>query len=80
MSSPTVPSMGAEDFAFVIEQKPGAYVGIGNGPDVGGCNLHCPHYDFNDTVLPHGVRYGSNLPSRRPLRFNCGVSVVCLGI
>jgi hippurate hydrolase len=51
------PSMGAEDFAFMLEQKPGAYVWIGNGPDAGGRNLHSPHYDFNDAVLPHGVRY-----------------------
>ncbi|OKO87437.1 M20 aminoacylase family protein [Bradyrhizobium sp. AS23.2] len=51
------PSMGAEDFAFMLEQKPGAYIWIGNGPDAGGRNLHSPHYDFNDTALPHGIRY-----------------------
>jgi hippurate hydrolase len=51
------PSMGAEDFAFMLEHKPGAYVWIGNGSDADGRNLHSPHYDFNDAVLPHGVHY-----------------------
>ncbi len=51
------PSMGAEDFAFMLEQKPGAYVWIGNGPDAGGRNLHSPHYDFNDAALPYGMRF-----------------------
>ena len=41
---------GAEDFAFMLEKKPGAYIMIGNGgPDEGGChNVHSPLYDFND--------------------------------
>jgi hippurate hydrolase len=51
------PSMGAEDFAFMLERKPGAYVWIGNGPDANGRILHSPRYDFNDAALPHGVRY-----------------------
>ncbi len=51
------PSMAAEDFAFMLEQKPGAYIWIGNGSEDGGRNLHSPHYDFNDDVLPHGIRY-----------------------
>lgn len=51
------PSMAAEDFAFMLEQKPGAYIWMGNGPDDDGRNLHSPHYDFNDAVLPHGIRY-----------------------
>ena len=51
------PSMGAEDFAFMLEQRPGAYIWIGNGPDADGRNLHSPHYDFNDAALPHGMRY-----------------------
>lgn len=55
------PSMAAEDFAFMLERKPGAYVWIGNGPDHDGRNLHSPNYDFNDTLLPHGVRYWVNL-------------------
>lgn len=51
------PSMAAEDFAFMLEQKPGAYIWIGNGSEDGGRNLHSPHYDFNDEALPHGIRY-----------------------
>ncbi len=52
-----VPSMGSEDFAFMLEAKPGSYVWIGNGPQAGGCGLHNPHYDFNDEVLPIGASY-----------------------
>jgi len=55
------PSMGAEDFAYFLQEKPGAYVWIGNGPGEGGCTLHNPHYDFNDEVLPAGVAYWCQL-------------------
>lgn len=51
------PSMGAEDFAFMLAAKPGCYVWLGNGPGTGGCTLHNPHYDFNDELLPIGVSY-----------------------
>ncbi len=51
------PSMGAEDFAFFLQHKPGAYVWVGNGPGEGGCMLHNPNYDFNDDILPSGVAY-----------------------
>ncbi len=51
------PSMGSEDFAFMLQKKPGAYVWIGNGPAPGGCGLHNPHYDFNDEILPIGASY-----------------------
>ena len=52
-----VPSMGSEDFAFMLQAKPGAYVWLGNGPQAGGCGLHNPHYDFNDEILPLGASY-----------------------
>jgi amidohydrolase len=52
-----LPSMGAEDFAFMLQDKPGCYVWLGNGPGTGGCSLHNPHYDFNDDILPVGVSY-----------------------
>jgi len=52
-----VPSMGSEDFAFMLQAKPGAYVWLGNGPQAGGCGLHNPHYDFNDAILPLGASY-----------------------
>ena len=58
------PSMGAEDFAYFLEEKPGAYVWIGNGPGEGGCMLHNPNYDFNDEVLPAGVAYWCALVQR----------------
>lgn len=51
------PSMGAEDFAYFLQERPGAYVWIGNGPGEGGCMLHNPRYDFNDAVIPTGVSY-----------------------
>jgi amidohydrolase len=52
-----LPSMAAEDFACFLEQKPGAYIWIGNGTAAAGGILHNPHYDFNDEVLPLGASY-----------------------
>ncbi len=59
------PTMGAEDFAFMLQHKPGCYVFIGNGEGehrdighgLGPCNLHNPSYDFNDELLPIGATY-----------------------
>ena len=48
------PSMGAEDFAFMLKKIPGAYVWLGVGQ---GANLHNPAYNFNDEVLTTGVEY-----------------------
>ena len=56
-----VPSMGSEDFAFMLQEKPGCYIWIGNGPSTGGCLLHNPHYDFNDEILPVGAAYWVSL-------------------
>ena len=58
------PTMGAEDFAFMLLHKPGAYLWIGNGDGghrthghgIGPCTLHNPSYDFNDKILPLGVK------------------------
>jgi amidohydrolase len=47
------PSMGAEDFSFMLQSRPGAYLRIGQGGE-GGCFLHSPRYDFNDDILPLG--------------------------
>jgi amidohydrolase len=58
------PTMGAEDFAFMLQAKPGAYIFIGNGPAEGGCLLHSPHYDFNDEILPLGASYWARLVER----------------
>jgi amidohydrolase len=50
--------MAAEDFAFMLQRKPGAYVWIGNGlGEEGGCMVHNPKYDFNDRIMPNGVLY-----------------------
>jgi amidohydrolase len=59
------PTMGAEDFSFMLQTKPGAYAFIGNGDglhravDHGGgpCTLHNPSYDFNDELIPLGATY-----------------------
>lgn len=51
------PSMGSEDFAFMLQEKPGCYVWLGNGPSENSCLLHNPHYDFNDAILPVGAAY-----------------------
>ena len=57
----TTPSMGAEDFAFMLNAKPGCYVWIGNGSGKGGCTLHNPNYDFNDDILAIGASYWARL-------------------
>lgn len=59
------PSMGAEDFGFMLLERPGAYLWIGNGPGSGGCMLHNPLYDFNDEILPLGVRFWRALVLQR---------------
>jgi len=51
------PSMGAEDFAYMLGARPGCYVWMGNGPGEGGCMLHNPNYDFNDDALAIGASY-----------------------
>ncbi len=51
------PSMGAEDFAWMLRERPGSYVWIGNGAGEGSCMVHNPRYDFNDEVLPIGSSY-----------------------
>ncbi len=57
----TPPRTGAEDFAFMLEKKPGAYIMIGNGgDDTGGGDcayVHTPRYDFNDDILALGAAY-----------------------
>jgi hippurate hydrolase len=66
------PTMGAEDFAFMLQEKPGCYVFIGNGDGdhrsqghgLGPCQLHNPSYDFNDQLLPLGSTYWVRLVER----------------
>ena len=49
--------MASEDFSFMLEAKPGAYINIGNGDGKGSCPVHNPGYDFNDEVIPLGAGY-----------------------
>jgi amidohydrolase len=63
--TPQEPTMGAEDFAYMLQAKPGAYCFIGNGEGAhramghggGPCMLHNPSYDFNDDLIPIGATY-----------------------
>jgi len=48
------PMMAAEDFSYMLEARPGAYIFIGNGDTAG---LHHPAYDFNDEAIPYGISY-----------------------
>jgi len=59
------PSMTAEDFAFMLEARPGCYIWLGQGAGVGACMLHSPNYDFNDAVIPAGVAYWLELVAER---------------
>jgi amidohydrolase len=54
------PSMGAEDFSFMLQVKPGAYLRIGQGGE-GSCMLHMTRYDFNDEILPLGSALHASL-------------------
>jgi len=49
-----VPSMGSEDFSFLLQQRPGAYFRLGQGGAESGCVLHNAAFDFNDAVIPEG--------------------------
>ncbi|MBT5811518.1 MAG: M20/M25/M40 family metallo-hydrolase, partial [Rhodospirillaceae bacterium] len=53
--------MGSEDFSYMLNVRPGAYINIGNGAEDGFCQVHNPGYDFNDTVLAHGAAYFATL-------------------
>jgi len=57
------PVMGAEDFSFMLAQKPGAYVWLGAG--LNSFNLHSPHFDFNDDLLPIGASLWVNLAEQK---------------
>ncbi|WP_127752795.1 MULTISPECIES: M20 aminoacylase family protein [unclassified Devosia] len=60
------PSMGGEDFSFMLEQRPGAYIFLGNGDS---SELHTDTYDFNDAIIPVGTSYWVKLAERAlPIR------------
>jgi amidohydrolase len=54
INSACPPMMGAEDFAFMLQERPGAFIYLGNGASAG---LHHPAYDFNDEAIPVGTSY-----------------------
>ena len=51
------PSMGGEDFSYLLEEKPGTYLYLGQGDDSHKAHLHTTKYDFNDILLPVGVNF-----------------------
>ena len=58
------PSLGGEDFSYMLQARPGAMIWLGNGPGEGGCLLHNARYDFNDSALPFGVSFFARLAER----------------
>jgi hippurate hydrolase len=52
------PQMGGEDFSFMLEARPGAFILIGNGDTA---SVHHPKYDFNDEAIPAGISYWGRL-------------------
>jgi amidohydrolase len=55
------PAMTGEDFSWYLNERPGAFVWIGNGPSDGGRELHNANYDFNDAILPAASTYLANV-------------------
>jgi hippurate hydrolase len=57
--------MASEDFSYMLERRPGAYIQIGNGDGEGGCEVHNPGYDFNDAALPFGASLYARLAEKK---------------
>jgi len=62
---PDGPAATSEDFAFMLQNVPGAYVWLGQGADTHRFSLHDPRYDFNDEILPRGAALLAALAERR---------------
>jgi len=60
-----MPSMSSEDFAFMLQNKPGCYIWLGGGRGPDTPNLHNPRYDFNDDMLPIGASYWVTLAEQQ---------------
>lgn len=58
----TDPMMGGEDFSYMLNARPGAFIFLGNGDSA---NLHNPNYDFNDEIIPLGISYWVRLVENR---------------
>ncbi len=61
--------MASEDFSFMLEARPGAYINIGNGDTTGSVPVHNPGYDFNDAILPMGAAAFAALVEKKMPRF-----------
>ena len=57
--------MASEDFSYMLDRRPGAYIQIGNGVSSGGCEVHNPGYDFNDAALPLGASLFARVAERK---------------
>ena len=57
--------MGSEDFAYMLEACPGAFINIGNAGSVGSYPVHNPNYDFNDAALPIGASLFARLVEKK---------------
>jgi metal-dependent amidase/aminoacylase/carboxypeptidase family protein len=56
------PTMGSEDFAWMLQERPGCYIRVGNGEgEDGGCVVHNANYDFNDEAALYGASYWAAL-------------------
>ena len=62
--------MASEDFSYMLEHCPGAYIQIGNGDGEGGCEVHNSGYDFNDAALPYGAALFARLVERHLARMS----------
>ena len=60
--------MASEDFSYMLLERPGAYIRIGNGDAPGWCGVHNPRYDFNDAILPLGASLFARLVEKRLAR------------
>jgi hippurate hydrolase len=61
VNADALPVMGGEDFSFMLLERPGAFIFMGNGDTA---PLHTPQYDFNDEAIPHGASYWARLVER----------------
>jgi len=73
------PTMGAEDFSYMLNARPGAYVWLGQSGGPSGCMVHNPRYDFNDAVLPLGASFFATLVERLMPRGPGGRAVLASG-
>jgi amidohydrolase len=58
------PRMASEDFSYMLEKRPGAFIFIGNAAE-SACDVHNPHYDFNDSIIPTGASFFVRLIERQ---------------